>query len=74
MIFVEDVKLVIGLLLVQIFLLLFLTFVIVVFLKIKNRISINRKFKKYTIDNLNNKNFSLYKFKKYVSKVFIKKR
>lgn len=65
----EDVKLIIKLLLIQIFLLLFITFVIVLFIKIKNRISINKKFKKYTIENLNKKN----KFKKYISKIIIKR-
>ncbi len=51
----ENIKFIIQLLIVQILLLLILTIIIVLFIKIKNSISINNKFKKYTVSFSNNK-------------------
>lgn len=69
----EDARFILKLLLVEICLLLFVTLLIILFIRIKNRISINKKFKKYTINYTNNKTFSfLCKFKKYVFKIFMK--
>lgn len=56
----EDISYIIKLLLAQIFILLFLAFLIIISIKIKNKISLNKKFKKYTIDSINKK----YKNKK----------